>query len=60
MGTYSGGDIEIGFNAKYLLETLSTFDSGDVTIEINNELSPVIIKSNNHPNYLGVIMPLKL
>jgi DNA polymerase-3 subunit beta len=60
LGNYSGSDIEIGFNAKYLLETLSTFDNGDVTIEINNELSPVIIKSNNHPNYLGVIMPLKL
>lgn len=60
MGQYEGGNIEIGFNAKYLLETLSTFDDGDITIEINNELSPVLVKSIQHPNYLGVIMPLKL
>lgn len=60
MGRYEGSNIEIGFNAKYLLETLSTFDDGEITIEINNELSPVLVKSLQHPNYLGVIMPLKL
>jgi DNA polymerase-3 subunit beta len=60
LGQYDGKEIEIGFNAKYLLETLTTFDDGDITIEINNELSPVLIKSVQHPNYLGVIMPLKL
>jgi len=60
LGQYDGEDIEIGFNAKYLMETLATFDTGEINIEINNEFSPVLIKSNNDPNYLGVIMPLKI
>ncbi|MBT3583403.1 MAG: DNA polymerase III subunit beta [Halobacteriovoraceae bacterium] len=57
---YNGKEIEIGFNAKYLIDTLAAFDDGDITLELNNELSPVVIKSQNLPNYLGIIMPLKL
>ncbi len=57
---YDGKEMVIGFNAKYLMETLSTLDEGEVSFELNNELSPVIVKSEKHPNYLGIIMPLKL
>jgi DNA polymerase III subunit beta len=57
---YSGKEMEIGFNARYLMDALSTFDSGEVVFELNNELSPVIVKSETEPHYLGIIMPLKL
>jgi len=57
---YNGKEMEIGFNAKYLIDTIYTFDEGDITLELNNELSPVIIRSSTQPNYLGIIMPLKL
>lgn len=57
---YDGKDMEIGFNAKYLIEALSIFNSGDVLMEFNNELSPVIIRSSTSPNHMGIIMPLKL
>ena len=57
---YSGIDIEIGFNAKYLIDTLSVFNDSDVIMEFNNELSPVVVKSETLPEFLGIIMPLKL
>ena len=57
---YDGKKMEVGFNAKYLIDTLSTFDDGEISLELNNELSPVLIKSQIRPNYLGIIMPLKL
>jgi len=57
---YDGKEMVIGFNAKYLMETLSALDEGEVSFELNNELSPVIVKSDQHPNYLGIVMPLKL
>ena len=57
---YDGDEMEIGFNAKYLMDSLATFDEGDVEFEINNELTPIILKSDKIPNYLGIIMPLKL
>ena len=57
---FDGKGTEIGFNAKYLIETLSVLNEGDVTIEFNNELSPVVIKADDLPEFLGIIMPLKL
>ena len=58
--TYDGKPTEIGFNAKYLIETLSVLNETDVTFEFNNELSPVVIKADDLPEFLGIIMPLKL
>ncbi|MEC7183967.1 MAG: DNA polymerase III subunit beta [Bdellovibrionota bacterium] len=57
---YSGNEMEIGFNAKYLSDTLSVISEGNVSLELNNELSPVLIKSEKLSGYLGIIMPLKL
>ncbi len=57
---YDGKNMEIGFNARYLMDALSALDGGEVSLELNNELSPVIIKSQQLPHYLGIIMPLKL
>ena len=57
---YQGKEMEIGFNAKYLIEALSIFEEGEISLEFNNELSPVIIKSDSLSNFLGIIMPLKL
>lgn len=57
---YDGKPTEIGFNAKYLIENLSVLNETDVTFEFNNELSPVVIKADDLPEFLGIIMPLKL
>ncbi len=59
-GEYSGKEMEIGFNARYLLDALSSLEEGRINLELNNELSPIIIKSESAPNHLGIIMPLKL
>jgi len=58
--TYDGKETEIGFNAKYLIESLSVLNETDVTFEFNNELTPVVIKADDLPEFLGIIMPLKL
>jgi len=57
---YEGKDLEIGFNAKYLIDTLSIFEEGDISFELDNEHRPVVIKSQILPHYLGIVMPLKL
>jgi DNA polymerase-3 subunit beta len=58
--SYDAKPTEIGFNAKYLIESLSVLNETDVTFEFNNELSPVVIKADDLPEFLGIIMPLKL
>lgn len=57
---YDGKEMEIGFNAKYLMDTLTSFDQGEIIFELNNELATVVIKSPELPNYLGIIMPLRI
>ena len=57
---YTGKEFEIGFNAKFLIDTLSIYSDEDVRLEFNNELSPVAIKSSKNQNYLCIVMPLKL
>ena len=52
--------MEIGFNAKYLLDTLNVLTVNEITYELNNELSPVIVRSSEEENFLGIIMPLKI
>lgn len=57
---YEGEEMEIGFNAKYVIESLMVMDVEEVVYEFNNELSPVIARSDSEPDFLGIIMPLKL
>ncbi len=57
---YNGEEVEIGFNARYLLETLSTFEDGDISIEFNNKLTPFLIRSSLLPHFLSIVMPLKI
>lgn len=57
---YEGDSLEIGFNAKYLVDALGVINEDEVLFELNNEISPIVLKSPNQPNYLGIIMPLKL
>ncbi|MAW07701.1 MAG: DNA polymerase III subunit beta [Halobacteriovoraceae bacterium] len=57
---YNGDPLEIGFNAKYLIDALGALESDEISFELNNELSPVVLKSPDKPDYLGIIMPLKL
>jgi DNA polymerase-3 subunit beta len=57
---YDGKEMEIGFNSKYLMDTLSTFNEGEIIMELNNIILPVVVRSESLPGYLCIIMPLKL
>ncbi len=57
---YIGKEIEIGFNAKFLIEMLPTFESDEIHIDFNNELSAVLVRSQKSNNYLTILMPLKV
>ncbi len=43
---YSGDDIQIGFNSKFLIEMLNNLESDMITL------------SMSHPNRAGIIRPL--
>ena len=55
---YTGRDMDICFDASYLMDALSPLESGEVLLELNNEFSPIVFKSGKLPDYIGVVMPL--
>lgn len=38
----NGGELEIGFNSRYLLDALRVIPSEEVTLELQNGLSPIV------------------
>lgn len=60
---YSGSELSIGFNAKYILDVLGAMDSEDVRITINGELDPAVLSPAVQPegsDYLAVVMPMRI
>ncbi|VGO22166.1 DNA polymerase III subunit beta [Pontiella sulfatireligans] len=55
---YSGKDITIAFNPGFLLAPLKHLDSDEVFLELSDELSPGVIKTN--VPFLYVIMPIRV
>jgi DNA polymerase-3 subunit beta len=57
---FSGKDLKIGFNAKYIIDVLTAISDDEVDFEINDQLSPGIMKPHNDSNYTCVVMPMRI
>ena len=57
---YSGEDVEIGFNSRYLMDVLEAVDEAVVVVGLTDELSPVMIVPESNNNYTNVIMPMRV
>jgi DNA polymerase-3 subunit beta len=52
--------LEIGFNARYILEPLNVMDEEEVVLEINDRDRPCRLVSRGDPGYFTIIMPMSL
>ena len=57
---YSGEEMVIGFNSRYLLEAMAALDKDQVMFEIKDAQSPGVIKSVEDEGYCCVIMPMRI
>ena len=62
--TYGGQPMQIGFNARYLMDVLSVVDSAQMNVELCDELSPGVLKPTGDAGvgtrYTAVIMPMRI
>ena len=62
--TYAGTPMQIGFNARYLMDVLSVVDSAQINVELCDELSPGVLKPTADAGvgarYTAVIMPMRI
>lgn len=55
-----GEEIEIAFNAKYLLDVLNVLKSKKVILLLNGSLNPAVVKGEEEKDYNHIIMPLRI
>lgn len=56
----SGSEIQIAFNAKYVLDGLLVASTEQVELQFDGPLSPGLIRSPSGDDYLYVIMPVRV
>jgi len=57
---YNGSDVAIGFNGKYLRDSLSAIRSASIRIDLRDELSPILISGDDQQQSRYVIMPMRI
>lgn len=58
--SYSGEDLEIGVNSKYIMEVLGTIGAEEVVLEMMDGKTPVLVKGKGEDQTIAVIMPMIL
>jgi DNA polymerase-3 subunit beta len=57
---FAGEAIEIGFNARYVLDVLGALVEDDVKLELGGQLDPGVIRPVGPTDFVGVIMPMRI
>lgn len=57
---YTGEELTIAFNYKYVLEALKNIDSDDVKIGLNTPLSATMFRPDNEEDFVCLIMPVQI
>lgn len=57
---FTASDMEIGFNAKYLLDILGKLESDVVTIRLSDPGSPALVSDSEGGPELYVLMPMRV
>ena len=56
----SGDPIIIGMNSKYALDCMTLANKGGISVEYSDALSPVLVKYDDEPEFIAVIMPVRI
>ena len=57
----NGGELEIGFNCRYLLDALRAVPSEEVTLELQNGLSPIVFTPvDDKYDFAYMVLPVRL
>lgn len=57
---FSGEGLTAGYNAVYLLDVLATIKTAKVVLRLGGELEPMVVQPVDGPDYLCVVMPMRI
>jgi len=58
--TYDEGDIDVGFNARYVYEIGQLMEGDDMQFFLKDGTSPVVLKDPKDLHTLFVLMPMRI
>ena len=58
--TYEADDLEVGFNARYLLDIASQIDGETMTFTLEDPGAPALINDSAHEDATYVLMPMRV
>lgn len=59
MAVKSNGNISISFSSKYMLDAIRSFGEEKVVLYMNNDNSPIIVKSKEETSLIQLVLPIK-
>lgn len=58
---YKGDTLEVGFNAKYIIDSLSVMTEDSILFELNDRVSPALLRApKGSAQCLNVVMPMRI
>jgi DNA polymerase-3 subunit beta len=57
---YKGNELKIGFNARYIIDVLTSMDDDKVQFNLKDQVSPGVVRPFKDNNYTCVIMPMRI
>ncbi len=57
---FNGPEMNIGFNAKYILEAVNSLDDSNMMLKFTDPLSPMLITGMNNETHVCVVMPMRM
>ena len=58
--SYNGEDLTVAFNPEYLIDGIEVAPGDEITLETVDELKPALLKSSEDPNFLYLLMPVRV
>lgn len=57
---YTGEELKIGFNSRYLIDALSTLEGEKILLEVRGKQNPGVIRSCEGLSHTNVVMPMRI
>jgi len=57
---FAGDPVDIGFNARYVLDVLGALSEDEVKLQLGGQLDPGVVRPVGPTDFVGVIMPMRI
>ena len=59
MSVDSSDELSISFSSKYMLDCIKSFETKNISMYMNSDNSPIIVKSDEDESLIQLVLPIK-